>query len=252
MTSLRSPTGRSRRRARALAFPRRAWWSGRNERCGARRDPATNPSGAGSNLQFAKSTTDALGMTHVRFNQFYQGIPVFGAQVVVHMNGEGITAVNGDYVPGISLGTIPYVTAPVAAEAALASLRKDAAGDQLTPGPAKDSYLSRGLARRAHRGEPAGLRGGSGRRQDGRTGLDRCANGRCPLAHSASPDGAPSDHLFPPIRPGESGPVCAAHRRRSGASDFRSSTTSTILPARPTTFIPPLSGVIPMMALATT
>ena len=88
-------------------------------------------SGPGSNLRIAKSATDALGMTHVRFNQFYQGIPVFGAQVVVHMNGEGIVGVNGDFVPQISLGTIPYVTAQVAEDAALASARKNAAGDRI-------------------------------------------------------------------------------------------------------------------------
>ena len=89
-------------------------------------------SGSGSSLRTAKSTTDALGMTHVRFNQFYQGIPVFGAQVVVHMNREGIVGVNGDFVPRISLGTVPYVTAQVAADAALTSARKNAAGDNLT------------------------------------------------------------------------------------------------------------------------
>ena len=80
----------------------------------------------------ARSATDALGMTHVRFNQFYQGIPVFGAQVVVHMNGEGIVGVNGDFVPQISLGTIPYVTAAVAEETALVSARKSTPDENLT------------------------------------------------------------------------------------------------------------------------
>ena len=56
----------------------------------------------GSDLQIARSNTDSIGLTHVRLNQSYQGLPVFGAQLVVHMNNRGITAVNGDYVPGIS------------------------------------------------------------------------------------------------------------------------------------------------------
>ncbi|MFZ1218328.1 MAG: M4 family metallopeptidase, partial [Chthoniobacterales bacterium] len=87
---------------------------------------AGDSSRPGSNLQTARTTTDSMGMKHVRLNQVYQGLRVFGAQVVVHMNNEGITGVNGDYVPDISIGTVPYVTQPVAVEEALTSLRKDA------------------------------------------------------------------------------------------------------------------------------
>ena len=91
---------------------------------------AGNAPTAGSDLQLVRTATDSLGMTHVRFNQFYQGLPVFGAQVVVHMNNQGITGVNGDYVAQVSTGTIPLV-AESAAEAALAALQEEAAGDQL-------------------------------------------------------------------------------------------------------------------------
>ena len=55
----------------------------------------------GRDLQIAKTDTDSIGMTHVRLDQFYRGLKVFGAQLVVHMNGRGITAVNGNYVPEI-------------------------------------------------------------------------------------------------------------------------------------------------------
>ena len=78
-----------------------------------------------SDLQAAgTATTDSLRMTHVRLNQFYQGIPVFGAQVVVHMNDQGITGVNGDYVPRISVEKVPLLTEASALEAALAALQK--------------------------------------------------------------------------------------------------------------------------------
>src|ERR1043166_4049405 len=106
---------------------------------------ASAPSGTGSNLRIAKTASDALGMTHVRLNQFYQGLPVFGAQLVVHMNDQGITGVNGDYVPRISLGTIPYVTQPVAVEAALTSTRKNAAGESLRPGRIELAIYPAGL-----------------------------------------------------------------------------------------------------------
>lgn len=79
---------------------------------------------SGSDLQAARPATDSLGMTHVRLNQFYQGIPVFGAQVVVHMNAQGITGVNGDYVPRISVGTVPLVPEGSALEAAMTALQK--------------------------------------------------------------------------------------------------------------------------------
>ena len=65
---------------------------------------------AGSDLQIARTQKDELGMSHVRLNQSYQGLRVFGAQVVVHMNDNGITGVNGDFVPNISLKTTPALT----------------------------------------------------------------------------------------------------------------------------------------------
>ena len=88
---------------------------------------ATTSSSASSKLEVLASETDSLGMTHVKLNQFYQGIPVFGAQVVVHMNHQGIVAVNGDFVPLISIGTTPYVTESVATEAARSLVQQNAA-----------------------------------------------------------------------------------------------------------------------------
>ena len=80
---------------------------------------------AGSDLQVAKVETDAVGFTHVKMNQFYQGLRVFASQVVVHMNDKGITAVNGKVAPNVALSTIPAVTEGAAIETALAALRKN-------------------------------------------------------------------------------------------------------------------------------
>jgi bacillolysin len=85
---------------------------------------------AGSDLQATQPTTDALEMTHVRLNQSYRGIPVFGAQVIVHMNEQGITGVNGDYVPRISVGTIPLITEGSALEAAMTALQRKTTGEK--------------------------------------------------------------------------------------------------------------------------
>jgi bacillolysin len=178
---------------------------------------ASESSGAGSNLRVARTTSDALGMTHVRLNQFYQGIPVFGAQLVVHMNDQGITAVNGDYVPRISLGTIPYVTQPVAAEAALASTRKNAAGENLKAGRIELAIYPAGLlegrsviSRLAYSVEVAGEKTAEQVWIDAQTGAVLL---RVPL-HG----GVESHHLLAAIRSGEPGPLRPTERRRSSAS----------------------------------
>lgn len=76
-------------------------------------------SGPASTLQLVRVFNDGVGGTHVKFDQRYQGLNVYGAQVVVHMKSTGITAVSGDYVPAINAGTNPKVTAARAAEVAL-------------------------------------------------------------------------------------------------------------------------------------
>ncbi len=84
---------------------------------------------AGSDLQVARTERDDLGMSHVRLNQFYQGLRVFGAQLVVHMNDEGITAVNGDFVPEVSLEVRPALSKNVAEDLALTVANKENGGD---------------------------------------------------------------------------------------------------------------------------
>lgn len=70
-------------------------------------------------LKVARVYKDSLGGSHVRMNQFYKGLPVFGAQVVVHMNDRGVTAVSGHYVPDVKIAVKANLTAAQAANAAL-------------------------------------------------------------------------------------------------------------------------------------
>ncbi|HVF09200.1 MAG TPA: M4 family metallopeptidase, partial [Abditibacteriaceae bacterium] len=104
-----------------------------------------NAPAAGSNLRFLKTETDSIGMTHVKFDQVYQGLPVFGAQTVVHMNDKGITAVNGDYVSNISVRTIASVPEGVAIQTALASARKHAPGVDLKLSKVETAIYPAGL-----------------------------------------------------------------------------------------------------------
>lgn len=84
----------------------------------------------GPELKVRKVERDALGQTHVRLEQVYRGVPVFGAELVVHMNGAGILGVNGAFVPGIELDTTPRVApAAAAAEAQVRVAKEKAAGN---------------------------------------------------------------------------------------------------------------------------
>ena len=51
-------------------------------------------------LSEKRVSSDAEGMTHVRLAQSYRGIPVFGAELLVHFrSADGIYLVNGEYLP---------------------------------------------------------------------------------------------------------------------------------------------------------
>ena len=79
---------------------------------------------AASTLLASKVATDSLGMTHVRFAQTYQGLKVFGAELVVHMNAQGVKGVNGNFVPGVKVGKTPKVSAAQARRTALSVVTK--------------------------------------------------------------------------------------------------------------------------------
>ncbi len=99
----------------------------------AERHLAANPTAATSGapasaLQLANVATDHIGATHVKFNQTFKGLKVFGAQLLVHMNERGITAVNGSFIPGIAVDTFPAVNAGAAAKQALDAVSKSKGG----------------------------------------------------------------------------------------------------------------------------
>lgn len=61
-----------------------------------------------------------LGYSHVRLGQVYQGIPVFGKQLIVHVDPQGrVASVNGQFFPGIELRTQPVVGVEEAEQVAL-------------------------------------------------------------------------------------------------------------------------------------
>ena len=75
-------------------------------------------------LTLTRRHTDELGRTHLRFQQQYQGVPVWPADVIVHLNPEGhVDVMNGVFVPTPKkLGTVPVLDAADAAEYARTGL----------------------------------------------------------------------------------------------------------------------------------
>ena len=83
----------------------------------------------GSSLQLADGTkmrqvaeqTDELGMTHLRFQQYYQGIEVEGAQFLVHAKGTRALSANGE----LALRFAPDVLQPAIDEARAWAIVRD-------------------------------------------------------------------------------------------------------------------------------
>ena len=79
-------------------------------------------------LVVRKVDRDDLGQVHVRLDQTYRGLPVFGAQIVVHMDERGILGVNGTFVPGVQVPVEPGISAEAAETTAGGDLAKRSSG----------------------------------------------------------------------------------------------------------------------------
>lgn len=62
-----------------------------------------------------RQETDELGQTHVRLQQMYLGIPVYGAEVVLHAHNGNIDLFNGRYYPSSKLANLAPAISETAA-----------------------------------------------------------------------------------------------------------------------------------------
>lgn len=70
-----------------------------------------------------QAQSDALGFRHVRADQTYQGLKVFGGEVIVHFDQAGQAyQVNGRYVPNIAVDVTPALDSEEAISTATADL----------------------------------------------------------------------------------------------------------------------------------
>lgn len=76
-------------------------------------------------LSLARVSKDFAGNTHVHLNQMQNGLAVFGARLVVHMNDAGITGMNGVFIPGLeAISGTPSQSIPYLRERGLVAARK--------------------------------------------------------------------------------------------------------------------------------
>ncbi len=93
-------------------------------------------------LQVAEETSDRLGKTHVKFRQYYEGIPIWGHDMVSHIDEKNqVYAINARYAPTPkSLDVKKWdISSEVASQIALKDLEKTTAIIEL-PAWAKKAY----------------------------------------------------------------------------------------------------------------
>ncbi len=75
-------------------------------------------------LTLTRQQTDALSRTHLRFDQQYKGLPVWPAEVIVHLDPSGhVDSLNGAFVPTPKkLDTVPVIDEATAVEYARTGL----------------------------------------------------------------------------------------------------------------------------------
>jgi Zn-dependent metalloprotease len=71
-------------------------------------------------LVLLQEQSDKVGMTHLTYQQVYEGVEVFAGIVRVHLNASNrITAVNGAFIPDIALNPMPTLSAEAASTIAV-------------------------------------------------------------------------------------------------------------------------------------
>lgn len=76
-------------------------------------------------LAAPKVARDKQGGTHLTYKQMHQGVPVFGGELRTHFSAAGeLTAVNGTFIPGITVSPVPTRSAEEAAATALAVVKE--------------------------------------------------------------------------------------------------------------------------------
>ncbi len=72
---------------------------------------------------FKRSSSDPSGNRHLRVGQFYKGLPIIGAEIIVHVDrDQRIYRITGKYLPDIEISVQPAITPEAALEDGLQAL----------------------------------------------------------------------------------------------------------------------------------
>ncbi|WP_266366666.1 M4 family metallopeptidase [Tellurirhabdus rosea] len=82
----------------------------------------TNPE---QELTISKTETDALGQTHVRLAQRYQGVPVYGSELIAHVENGEVKLLNGSFRVIKNAVVTPSLSLTEASGRALQDVRKE-------------------------------------------------------------------------------------------------------------------------------
>lgn len=104
---------------------------------------------ADEEFRLRRVVRDNLGQTHVRLDQVYQGVPVFGRQMIVHFDRNGTArSATGSYVARITGGAQPAISGA----SAIAAARQAFSGDLTAPPTAElGMYVAGAAPRLAYR-----------------------------------------------------------------------------------------------------
>ena len=88
---------------------------------------------AANELEQLSSFTDSQGATHISYRQVYRGVPVFAAILRAHVDSSnGLTAVNGVFIPDVDIDTSPSFAAEEAAGRAIAEVLANPPQNEMT------------------------------------------------------------------------------------------------------------------------
>jgi Leucine-rich repeat (LRR) protein/Zn-dependent metalloprotease len=91
-----------------------------------------------ADLQLIRRSSDGM---HIFFRQLHENVPVFAGELAVHLDGDSVLSLNGEYVPRIDVPSIPTLSPALAEEVALAATN----GGDAVVGDTQLRYVDLGL-----------------------------------------------------------------------------------------------------------
>ncbi len=71
------------------------------------------------------ASTDEQGNQHVRFQQVFEGVPVYGGEMIAHTRNGAFVSLNGRYYPTLRINTAPALTSEGALQIVVAQIGAD-------------------------------------------------------------------------------------------------------------------------------